>query len=56
MDYKSLKTEASQALVEAIINYLDVCYSELHSQRVKAGIKAAKERKQHTKKEASTNE
>ncbi len=45
MDYTKIREQAELEMYSAMQKYLTACRSELHSNCVKRGIKAAKERK-----------
>lgn len=50
-------SQAELEMKSAMQNYLHACYAEMHSNSVKRGIKAAKERKsKQTEREANNND
>ena len=57
MNYEEIKINAERDLYIAMNNYMKACKSEAHSNSVKRGIKAAKERKaRELEREVSNND
>ncbi len=57
MDYTVIREKTELELYSAMRNYLKACKSEAHSNSIKRGIKAAKERKaKEAEREVSNND